>query len=549
MSTTRLGTRLSEIEVPRAEGARDRAVAEARAEVAARAGSTPAGGERRSRALALGAAAALLAVVVLLTPPGRAASAWVGNLVGIGDVGGKPTQPRRTFDKKGTAVVVDNGTAPDGSRYEWVAYECRVDLRKEGEPGVFDGIGLSFEWPGVRGYEGAGGCEELEGRPGPPKGAVGGSVHILPSQFHGVEHPDLVVSGETGPGVSDVKVFYQEPDGTQHELPVDFARVEGKLRELAHRPEAMGTFVAFLDGDVAARDEVAQRLDLRAVETTGKLRLGPIARRERELALAARERCERLEPDPGDLPENADDNRAIERLFRPLRACQEREMPPSPFVYVSYDAEGREIGRMSEPLVTAMTVNPGDVEPAGHEQPGDERMKWRDADRTGEPVRIMSGRVPEGALYEVMVFKPRGFDDSCMSVWWPYVKNAAAGTACSGFPPKTVYGRREPEKIAARPFGFLQAVPDATAHYVLQGFARSFVSRVRVVYRGRDGERHDAPVQLRQVRDRLAERIGAREPAGYWVAFLPRSVGKGPVLEVIAYDENGKVASRIDYRA
>jgi hypothetical protein len=26
-------------------------------------------------------------------------------------------------------------------------------------------------------------------------------------------------------------------------------------------------------------------------------------------------------------------------------------------------------------------------------------------------------------------------------------------------------------------------------------------------------------------------------------------VGKGPMLEVIAYDESGKVASRIDYRA
>jgi hypothetical protein len=550
MSKDRLGTRLSEIEVPPAPDARDRAVAEARAEVAARAESAPAGGEWRGRALTLGAAA-LLAVVILLTPPGRAASAWVGNLVGIGDVGGKPTQPRRTFDKEGTAVVVDNGTAPDGSRYEWVAYECKVDLRKEGSPGVFEGIGLSFEWPSVKGYEGGGGCEELEGRPSPSRGAVGGSVHILPSQFRGVEHPGLVVSGQTGPGVSDVKVFYQEPDGTRHELPVDFARVEGKLRELARRPEAMGTFAAFLDGDVAARDEVEQRLDLRALETTDKLRLGPIARRERELAQAARERCQRFEPDPADFPENPDDAEAVERVFRPLRACQEREMPPSPFVYVAYDAEGREVGRMSEPLVTANIVNPGDIEPAGHEQPGDERMKWSQRDRTGEPVRIMSGRAPEGTLYEVAVFEPRHFSESCLAFWWPYVKGAVGGpaSACAGFPPETVYGRREPEKVAARPFGFLASAPAATGHYLLQGYARSFISRVRVVYEGRDGERHDAPVRLKQVSGRLAKRIDAREPAGYWVAFLPRSVGKGPMLEVIAYDKSGKVASRIDYRA
>jgi len=32
-------------------------------------------------------------------------------------------------------------------------------------------------------------------------------------------------------------------------------------------------------------------------------------------------------------------------------------------------------------------------------------------------------------------------------------------------------------------------------------------------------------------------------------AFLPRSVGRRPTVEVIAYHENGEVASRIDYRA
>jgi hypothetical protein len=162
----------------------------------------------------------------------------------------------------------------------------------------------------------------------------------------------------------------------------------------------------------------------------------------------------------------------------------------------------------------------------------------------------MSGRAPEGTLYEVTVFQPKHFRDSCLSLWWPYVKDLGGTAAgCAGFPPETAYGRREPEKVAARPAGFLESAPYATAHYVLDGYARSFVSRVRVVYEGRDGERHDAPVHLKQVRGRLAERIGAREPAGYWVAFLPRSLGRGPMLEVIAYDESGKVASRIDYRA
>lgn len=348
MSKGRLSDRLHGVAIPRAVEAREQAVAEARAEISARGEVPPARGQGRRRAFAL-AAAALLAAVLLLTPPGRTASAWVGALVGIGDVGGQPTQPHRTFGVDRTAVVIDNGRAPDGTRYEWVAYDCKVDLRAEGEDLTFSGIGLSLEWPDVKGQKGGGVCEEIEGRPRPEDRAIGGSVHIVPSQFKGVQKPDLVVSGQAGADVHDVKVFYREPDGTEHELPVDFARVDGGLRELAHRPEALATFVAFVPGDWAARDEVESRLDLRALQGTGKLQLGPIARRERELAQEARERCEPFEPDPSELPEN---DAAARRAFQPLLDCQERHMPPSPLEYVAYDAAGRELSRTSEPLVT-----------------------------------------------------------------------------------------------------------------------------------------------------------------------------------------------------
>jgi hypothetical protein len=453
----------------------------------------------------------------------------------------------------GTAVVIDNGTGPNGAWYEWVAYECRVDLRDEGEDTNFAGIGLSFEWPEVKGYEGGGGCEELQGRPRTPGDAIGShGVHILPSEFKGVEEPALMVSGQTGGAVHDVKVIYQRPDGTRRELPVDFARVDGELRELAHRPEAMGTFVAFLSGDVAARDEIEQRLDLRALMDTGKLKLGPIGRRERELAQAARERCEPFEPDPAEFPSDPG-VRAVERLMRPLRDCHEREMPPSPFIYVAYDAEGREIGRFNEPLVTALIQRPGDVEPFGREQAGDERLSWRDVNRTKSPVRIMRGRAPEGTLYEVMKSQPKGFRDSCLTIWWPYVEDAFAGGECSEFPPEGVYEYRRGriKGLAARPWGFLTPVPAATAHWLLSGYARPSVSRVRVVYEGKDGRRHDAPIKLRQVRGEQLERIGGSEPAGFWLAFVPRSAGRptGTTVEVIAYDGSGKILSRVDYRA
>jgi hypothetical protein len=546
MSEDRPGKRLRAVRIPSAADAREQAVAEARAEVASRGEPARSGRSGRHRALAY-AAAALLAVVLLLTPPGRAASAWVGELVGIGEVGGEPTQRYRTFGVDDTAVVIDNGRAPDGSRYEWVAYDCKVDLRDEGSPGVFTGIGLSFEWPGVAGHEGTGGCEELKGRPRPPDDAIGGSVHILPSEFKGVGEPDLVVSGQTGAGIHDVKVFYREPDGTRHELDVDFARVDGELAELAHRPEPLGTFVAFVPGEWAARDEVESRLDLRALQGTGTLHLGPIGRRERELAIVAREECDDLQPSPADLPSDAD-MATVEEAMEPFRKCWDRHMPPSPFEYVAYDDEGREINRFEEPLVTAMYLRAGDVEPAGHEKAGDERQRWEDVSRGRRPEVVMSGRAPDGALYEVVVSR-HGSDMTCTTMWWPYVKHVLTGGDCGGFPPETAYGRREPAKIAARPWGFLANVPQVSAHSMLSGYAREAVSRVRVVYRGRDGERHDAPLKLARVRGAILERLDADEPFGFWVAFLPRSAGGNPMVEVIAYDESGRVVSRIDYRA
>src|ERR671910_640933 len=132
MTPDRLKEQLSEIPTPPAAHAREQAVAEARAEIAGR------------------------------DTDARAARAWVGELVGIGDVGGPPTQEKHGgFMLADTAVVIDNGEAPDGSRYEWVAYRCHIRA-EDGVGTDFKGIGVSLEWPGVRRHEGGGSCEELE---------------------------------------------------------------------------------------------------------------------------------------------------------------------------------------------------------------------------------------------------------------------------------------------------------------------------------------------------------------------------------------------------
>jgi hypothetical protein len=299
-------------------------------------------------------------------------------------------------------------------------------------------------------------------------------------------------------------------------------------------------------GEWAARDEVESRLDLRALHGTGKLRLGPIGRHERELAVRAREECGDLQPSPAELPTDAD-RAMVEEAMAPFRECWDRHMPPSPFEYVAYDAHGREINRFEEPLVTAMYLRAADVEPAGHEQPGDERNRWEDVVGGRRLAVLMSGRAPDGALYEVVVNR-RG-SMICTTMWWPYVADVLTGGECGGLPPERAFGNKEPEKVAARPWGFLAKVPQVTAHNMLSGYAREPVSRVRVVYTGDDGERHDAPLKLARVRGPMLERLGEDGPFGFWVAFLPRSVGARPTVEVIAYDESGRVLSRIDYRA
>jgi hypothetical protein len=549
MTPDRLKHLLGDIATPPAARAREQAVAEARAEIAARGADAEAahgrtGGaarEWRPRLLSLGAAV-LLVIVVLLTPPGRAASAWVGDLVGIGDVGGPPTEKKRgDFADADTAIVIDNGVAPDGSRYEWVAFECKVDLTDEGLETKFAGIGVSLDWPGVKPYEGGGSCEELDGRPQPGAFSQHG-VHVLPSQMKGVAEPDLVISGTTGPDVHRVGVIYTDGEGREHELPVDFVRVEGKLREVASRPEALGTFVAFLPGDRAARDEVASRLDLRALFGTGKLKLGPIGRREREQARQAFETCDRFQPDPASLPDGRNE-KAIERAFQPMIECHERHMPPSPFEYVAYDEDGRELERISEPLIAATVRPPETIEAAGREEPADERWRRPSHGGTGGATVLLAGRSPDGALYEVYAEPTK--HGNCITTWWPYVAAAGGGGSCGpGLPPVRAFGRRNPEEVFAKPFGFVTDAPEATTHRILSGFARSNVSRVQVVYSDRDGKRHDAPVKLAQVSGSTLEKIGTDGPFGYWVAFLPRSAGRRAPIDVIAYGEDDEQVGR-----
>jgi hypothetical protein len=388
-------------------------------------------------------------------------------------------------------------------------------------------------------------------------------VHILPSQFKGVAEPDLVISGAVGPTVHRVRIVYTDGSGEEQDLPVDFARVTGKLRRLTGRREALGTFTAFLPGAQAARDELAARLDLRALADTGKLRLGPIGRRERRQARRAFRTCAPKEPDLATLPDPAD-QKALKRAYRPHERCMTKHLPPGPIEYIAYDERGNVIERMREPLIAATIAPPRTEELAGREQPGDKRWRRPVDPQAGRAVVFASGRAPEGALSEFYAqrFKrSSGARGGCVHRWWPFVRDTTLGAPgyCGpgGLPPATAFGRRSPERVAAKPYGFLEEAFPATRHWITHGYARANVARVRVVYRNRAGRWRDAPARFTRIDGTLLRRLGETRPFGFFVAFVPASVdrcGDGipercMTLRVIAYGEDGSELGRVTHRS
>jgi hypothetical protein len=194
------------------------------------------------------------------------------------------------------------------------------------------------------------------------------------------------------------------------------------------------------------------------------------------------------------------------------------------------------LDRITEPLIPAMVRPRGTIEAEGREEPSDRRLP-RPRERGIEATKVlMTGRAPDGALYELYV--QRSKFGTCMLLWWPYGFGEGGGACGPELPPATAYGRRHPEQVFAKPYGFLEEAPHATASMFVSGFARPRVENVKVVYRDRNGARKDAPVRLVHATEPVLREIEASEPFGYWLAFVPRSVGDRPIV-VSAYAANG----------
>lgn len=272
--TGRLGELLGAAELPDSAGAREAAVASARAALPLGAESPAAEGpvtagvrsRRRRGAFAMAGVAALTGAA-LLTAPGQAALNAAGDLisrvggtpVSDGDAGLESTVPP---GEPGSPLVVDNGEAPDGSRYEWVAYRRTEGLPPRVAPRVkrrlMDTFCVRFAWADAPRRKSTGGCSSLGGW---SPGVVHVSGRLIRPADDGGQR-DYMVIGGVDPRVGRVRMVYRRPGGDRYEMPVDVGRVDGKLLRRVGGDKPFTVLTAFVPGELVAADRLTDRYKL-----------------------------------------------------------------------------------------------------------------------------------------------------------------------------------------------------------------------------------------------------------------------------------------------
>jgi hypothetical protein len=290
--TDRLGRLLAELPVPAADEARERTVTAACAAVEA----LPA---RRRRPRRAAVAAGVLALgLALVSPPGQAAISRLGELVGIGEVGEPPTLG------PAHGVIVDNGRAPDGSGYEWTAYRAGNTYEIDGERVRLEESCIGLDWPQDRRQLGWSSCSAFPDTSKTPYGRY----YLTSHEIRRLDSGDVLLTGTTTAEPRALRIVYTDAQGREHELAVDFARVEGEVLERIGARQPFGVFTAFVPAAQAERDRLSRHRDLGVIF--------PVMPGPRE------------EPDPNLPPE-----------------CR-YDPPPGPFEYRFYGPEGELIDRV-----------------------------------------------------------------------------------------------------------------------------------------------------------------------------------------------------------
>jgi hypothetical protein len=208
------------------------------------------------------AAVALGLVVALVSPPGQAAVSWATDLIGIGDVGGPPTNSERPelAQPVGEQIVIGNGDAPDGTPFEIVAYRTQSPSAGNPEAGT---ACVFVDFP-TSGASGSGSC-------GVPPLEQGRFLHVGsvsgPATSRGPSNP--VVSGFVAESVDRVHV---RVPGSETSTSTELIRVDAVTQERLGIPD-VSFFLAFLPEEfrVEGLSDGSEELELTAYDRNGNL--------------------------------------------------------------------------------------------------------------------------------------------------------------------------------------------------------------------------------------------------------------------------------------
>lgn len=220
--------------------------------------------DRRARPsrLAKLALASLAVAGVLISPPGQAVAEWMGDLIGVGEIGGPPSsdEQRPSGPPASEVIVFANGETPTGERFEVVAYRSD-DIEGVPAENTFSGICVRTEFPDRVGQGSRDGGVQL-GSPG-----AGGVQIGLPAGFCYAGAPTeqginlgstsgapgdgglITVTGEANAETGRIVVTYTDRSGEPQSVDAAVAHLGGQLGRRIGVPsvtEPTTYFIAFL---------------------------------------------------------------------------------------------------------------------------------------------------------------------------------------------------------------------------------------------------------------------------------------------------------------
>lgn len=256
-----LGDLLRDAELPVRERAREIAVGEAR-RIARRSETRPSRSRRPSLRVAAAVAACL--AVLAISPPGQSAISWAAEVIGIGDVGGPPTNEARPelVSPSSDQVVIANGSAPDGTPYEIVAYRTDDPVAGDSDVGA---TCIAVDFPSRKGPSGVACGDDMfdPGRSLFVSGASGPGPAGIPA--------DPFTTGYVTPEIARVTVSTDSPPSPEEAAKLVF--LDGALKRQLGADESIGYFLAFLprDFDVQGLGAGTERLEVTAYDPEGKV--------------------------------------------------------------------------------------------------------------------------------------------------------------------------------------------------------------------------------------------------------------------------------------